>query len=295
MRIGFIGLGIMGEAMCHNIIRKHDGATYIFDINDAPVKRLTEKGGIPCTSALEVARHSDVVITMLPNSEDSLAVYTEMLPAVNATKICIDMSTINPGISLKISVMIQMKGGHFLDAPVVRSQAAAVLGNIGIYVGGEQEIYRQVKPVLQYMGSNILYMGSSGKGIGMKICHTALMAQIQNGVNEALAMAIKQGIDIDRFSVALSYGGSQNAFYDNKQTAIKNKDYTTTFSVKNMSKDVDICLQLAKAEGVDSAGLACVRRLYDQAMEEGYGDLDYCSVIDILFRNNHVNYTPEIG
>ena len=155
-----------------------------------------------------------MIITMLPRSEDSLSVYKEILSAVNATKICIDMSTIDPSVSLKISVMIQAHGGHFLDAPVVKSKAAAVLGNIGIYVGGEKEIYFQVKPILQYMGSNVLYMGSSGKGIGMKICQTTLLAQIQNGVNEALAMAVKQGIDVDRFTAALSFGGGQNAYFD---------------------------------------------------------------------------------
>ena len=200
MRIGFIGLGIMGEAMCYNIIRKHDGDVYIYDVKTEPVQRLAEKGGIACDSAVDAAKHSDVIITMLPRSEDSLSVYKEILPVVNATKICIDMSTIDPSVSLKISVMIQAHGGHFLDAPVVKSKAAAVLGNIGIYVGGEKEIYFQVKPILQYMGSNILYMGSSGKGIGMKICQTTLLAQIQNGVNEALAMAVKQGIDVDRFT-----------------------------------------------------------------------------------------------
>lgn len=294
MRIGFIGLGIMGEAMCYNIIRKHDGAVYIYDINEEPVKRLAAKGGIACGSSLEVARHSDVIITMLPRSENVMAVYNEILPSVNATKICIDMSTIDPEISLKVSVMIQVHGGHFLDAPVVRSQAAAVLGNVGIYVGGEQEIYQQVKPILQYMGSNILYMGASGKGIGMKICQTVLLAQIQNGVNEALAMAIKQGIDIDRFSAALSCGGGQNAFYDNKQMAIKNKDYTTTFSVENMAKDVDICMRLAKAEGIETRGLTHIQEIYEQAMTRGYGDKDYCSVIDVLFDNNHVYYEPDI-
>ena len=206
MRIGFIGLGIMGEAMCYNIIRKHDGDVYIYDVKTEPIQRLAEKGGIACDSAIDAAKHSDVIITMLPRSEDSLSVYKEILPAVNATKICIDMSTIDPSVSLKISVMIQAHGGHFLDAPVVKSKAAAVLGNIGIYVGGEKEIYFQVKPILQYMGSNVLYMGSSGKGIGMKICQTTLLAQIQNGVNEALAMAVKQGIDVDRFTAALSFG-----------------------------------------------------------------------------------------
>ena len=107
MRIGFIGLGIMGEAMCYNIIRKHDGDVYIYDVKTEPVQRLAEKGGIACDSVVDAAKHSDVIITMLPRSEDSLSVYKEILPAVNATKICIDMSTIDPSVSLKISVMIQ--------------------------------------------------------------------------------------------------------------------------------------------------------------------------------------------
>ena len=281
MRIGFIGLGIMGEAMCYNIIRKHDGDVYIYDVKTEPVQRLAEKGGIACDSAVDAAKHSDVIITMLPRSEDSLSVYKEILPAVNATKICIDMSTIDPSVSLKISVMIQAHGGHFLDAPVVKSKAAAVLGNIGIYVGGEKEIYFQVKPILQYMGSNVLYMGSSGKGIGMKICQTTLLAQIQNGVNEALAMAVKQGIDVDRFTAALSFGGGQNA-------------YATTFSVRNMSKDIDICRRLAKTEGVQAESLEGIREVYDRALEAGYGDKDYSSVIDMVFEKNHVKYKPKL-
>lgn len=294
MRIGFIGLGIMGEAMCYNIIRKHDGDVYIYDVRKEPVQRLAEKGGIACESAIDAAKHSDVIITMLPKSEDSLAVYKEILPAVNATKICIDMSTIDPSVSLKISVMIQAHGGHFLDAPVVKSKSAAVLGNIGIYVGGEKEIYFQVKPILQYMGSNILYMGSSGKGIGMKICQTTLLAQIQNGVNEALSMAIKQGINVDRFTAALSFGGGQNAYFDERQMAIKNKDYTTTFSVQNMAKDIDICRRLAKVEGVHAESLDSIREVYDKALEAGYGDMDYSSVIDTVFEENHVKYKPEL-
>ena len=281
MRIGFIGLGIMGEAMCYNIIRKHDGDVYIYDVKTEPVQRLAEKGGIACDSVVDAAKHS-------------LSVYKEILPAVNATKICIDMSTIDPSVSLKISVMIQAHGGHFLDAPVVKSKAAAVLGNIGIYVGGEKEIYFQVKPILQYMGSNVLYMGSSGKGIGMKICQTTLLAQIQNGVNEALAMAVKQGIDVDRFTAALSFGGGQNAYFDERQMAIRNKDYATTFSVRNMSKDIDICRRLAKTEGVQAESLEGIREVYDRALEAGYGDKDYSSVIDMVFEKNHVKYKPKL-
>lgn len=89
------------------------------------------------------------------------------------------------------------------------------------------------------------------------------------------AMAVKQGIDVDRFTAALSFGGGQNAYFDERQMAIRNKDYATTFSVRNMSKDIDICRRLAKTEGVQAESLEGIREVYDRALDAGYGDKDY--------------------
>ena len=107
-------------------------------------------------------------------------------------------------------------------------------------------------------------------------------------------MAIKQGIDVDRFTAALSFGGGQNAYFDERQMAIKNKDYSTTFSVQNMAKDIDICRRLAKVEGVQAESLEGIREVYDQALEAGYGEKDYSAVIDMVFEKNHVKYKQEL-
>ncbi len=281
MKIGFIGLGIMGEAMCYNIIKKHDDSVYIYDINPRQMDIVAGYGGIPCKSSVQVAAESDVIITVVPRSEHSMEVYREILNVVDATKICVDMSTIDPEVSLEICRMLGGRGCPFLDAPVVKSQEAARLGDVGIYVGGPLEVYQKVKPILRYMGRSIIHMGDNGKGLIMKICHNALVAQIQNGVNETLALAMENGIDIDKYSAAISYGVGQNYYYDSKQIALMNRDYTTQFSVENMEKDLDICHRLIEGEGILMPGLEVARDVYREALARNTKDLDYCSTLEI--------------
>lgn len=282
MKVGFIGLGIMGEPMCYNIIRKHDDEVYIFDVNPERILLVEKQGGIPCTCSREVGEKADVIITMVPRSEHSLSVYKELKEVMDDTKICIDMSTIDPGVSLEIYQMLKACGTPFLDAPVVKSQAAARLGNIGIYVGGDYEVYQSVKPILKYMGRSIIHMGEHGKGLVMKICHNAVTAQVQNAVNETLNLAVSQGIDMDRYGAALSYGNAQNSYFDTKQAAIKNRDYTTAFSVENMEKDINICLNFANQHNFRMKGLEVVRNIYETAMEKGMGAIDFSSTIEVV-------------
>lgn len=279
MKIGFIGLGIMGESMSENIIKKHDDQVYVFDFVKEKVELLESKGGIGCSSSLELAEKSDVIISMVPKSEHSMSVYMEVLPALNDTKLCIDMSTIDPSVSVEISEMVKKTGAQFVDAPVVKSKPAAIAGKLGIYAGGDEEAYAKAEPILAYMGENIIRMGGNGKGLVMKICHNALVSQIQNGVNETLTLAGKYGIDIESYTTAISYGGGQNFYLDSKNTPIKNEDYTTAFSVENMYKDVNICMNMAKECGMNLAGEAAAKAVYDKAMESGFGKEDFCATI----------------
>lgn len=279
MKIGFIGLGIMGESMCENIVKKHDDTVYVFDFVKEKVELLESKGAKACNSSLEVAQNTDVIISMVPKSEHSMAVYKEVLPAMDSSKTCIDMSTIDPSVSVEIAEMVKATGAQFVDAPVVKSKPAAIAGKLGIYVGGDEEAYEKVKPILAYMGENIIRMGDNGKGLVMKICHNALVSQIQNGVNETLTLAGKNGIDVDQFTTAVSYGGGQNFYLDSKAAVIKKEDYTTAFSVENMYKDVNICMNMAAECGLNMPGEAAAKQVYDKAMELGYGKEDFCATI----------------
>lgn len=282
MKIGFIGLGIMGESMCENIVKKHDDSVYCFDFVKEKIEKLEGVGAIGCASSLDLAKKSDVIISMVPKSEHSMSVYKEILSALDASKFCIDMSTIDPSVSVEIAKMVKEKGAEFIDAPVVKSKPAAIAGKLGILVGGSESAYDKALPILKYMGENVIRMGDNGKGLVMKICHNALVSQIQNGVNETLTLAGANGIGIDDFCTAVSYGGAFNWYLDSKKEALKAEDYTTAFSIANEHKDVHICLGLAKECGVSMPGEENAARVYDKAMEEGIGNEDFCATIKVV-------------
>lgn len=282
MKIGFIGLGIMGESMCENIVKKHDDTVYAFDFVKEKVELLASKGAVACADSVELAKASDVIISMVPKSEHSRAVYTGILEVLDETKTCIDMSTIDPSVSVEISEMVKKTGAQFIDAPVVKSKPAAIAGKLGIYVGGDGEVYEKMRPILLYMGENVIRMGGNGKGLVMKICHNALVTQIQNGVNETVSLAQKNGISISDYATAISYGGGQNFYLDGQAAKLEAEDYTTAFSLENAAKDVGICLNLAKECGVNMLGEENVQRVYAAALEAGMGKDDWRSTIKIV-------------
>lgn len=282
MKIGFIGLGIMGEPMCRNIIKKHDDRVYVYDRVPEKVTCLQEAGGIACDNARGVAAKADLLITMVPKSEHSRSVYAEILPVLGPDKTCVDMSTIDPAVSVEIARSVKKTGAQFLDAPVVKSRPAAEAGTLGIYVGGEEAAYQKVRPILLYMGEKVLYMGENGRGLVMKICHNALVSQIQNGVNETLTLAGANGIDVPTFAQAISMGGGQNFYLDSKKDSLYNGNYQAAFSLENMNKDVNICLTLARQCGVCMPGEENVQKVYARAMEAGLGKEDFSATLKVV-------------
>ena len=282
MKIGFIGLGIMGESMCENIVKKHNDTVYCFDFVKEKVDLLASKGAVPCESSLELAKKSDVIVSMVPKSEHSRAVYTSILEALDSSKTCIDMSTIDPSVSVEISEMVKKTGARFIDAPVVKSKPAAIEGTLGIYVGGDEKTYEDMLPVLKYMGCNVIRMGGNGKGLVMKICHNALVSQIQNGVNETITLAKANGITIPACAEAVSYGGASNWYLDGQAAKLEAEDYTTAFSIENMAKDVNICVNLAKECGVKMPGEENALNVYQTALERGMAKEDFRATIKVV-------------
>ena len=255
---------------------------YVFDFVKEKVELLVSKGAVACETSVELAEKSDVIISMVPKSEHSRAVYSEILDALDETKTCIDMSTIDPSASIEIAEMVKKTGAGFIDAPVVKSKPAAIAGKLGIYVGGDEQTFEKMRRVLLYMGENVVRMGDNGKGLVMKICHNALVSQIQNGVNETITLAQRNGISVSAYAEAISYGGGQNFYLDGKAAPIEKEDYTTAFSVENMAKDVHICMELAKECGLDMPGEQNACNVYDKALELGYGKEDFCATIKVV-------------
>ena len=282
MKIGFIGLGIMGESMCENIVRKHNDTVYCYDHKPSQNEKLAAIGAVPCADEIEIAKHADVIITMVPTSAHSRDVYTKILPLLGPGKTCVDMGTIDPSASVEIAETVKKTGAEFIDAPVLKSKPAAIAGKLNILVGGSDEAFEAMKPILLYMGEHVMHLGGNGSGLVMKICHNALLSQIQNGVNETATLAAKMGIDIRTFAQAVSYGGAGNSYLSSKLENLANEDYTTAFSVQNEHKDVHICLNMAKEIGFPMPGEENVARVYDRALEMGLGKEDLSATIKVV-------------
>lgn len=275
MKIGFIGLGIMGESMCENIVRKHNDTVYCNDHKQSQIDKLASFGAVGCATNTEVAEKADIIITMIPTSKHVKEAYTEMLPYLKEGKICIDMSTIEPDKSVEVANMVKTTGAQFADCPVVRSKADAIAGTLGVLAGCEKEVFDIIEPVLSYMGSKVIYMGENGMGLAAKICHNTLVAQIQNGVNETLNLAQKLGISLDNFADAVAAGGAQNFYMNAQREKLKNEDWTTAFSLENMCKDITICSHISEEMNFDMPGMRAAKAAIDKAMERGWGKEDF--------------------
>ena len=282
MKIGFIGLGIMGESMCANIIKKHNDTVYCSDINRQKVAELEALGAVGCADNKEVAQKSDVIISMVPKSEHVRAIYDEILPFIDESKICIDMSTIDPSVSVEIAKEVKAKGAQFADAPVVKSKPAAIAGELGILVGCDADLFETIQPILAYMGCNIIRMGDNGKGLVMKVCHNTLTAEIQNGVNETMLLAQKMGISPEDYHTAISYGGGQNFYLDGQWKNLQDENWTTAFSLQNEFKDLGICERLAADAGVQMPGMQHAKSIYQKGMDAGIGAEDWRATYKVV-------------
>ncbi len=274
MRIAFIGLGIMGMPMATNVAKQYPLIGY--DV----IKKDTT---FPFASSYkECADFADVIISMVPKNEHMLSLFSELKPHFRKGQIWIDMSTISPATNQKVANELEGTGVEILDCPVVKSQPAAVKGELGIYVGGKKEVYEKVKPILSCMGKNIIYMGSHGAGLQMKILHNGLVGEIQNGVNEILGLAKALGLNQEEVVTALGYGGAQCFYLDTKAKNIISNTYPTAFSVENMNKDVHFAREMANDAEKECPTLTRIVSIYEEAMKAGLAKEDFSASYKIV-------------
>lgn len=274
MKVAFIGLGIMGMPMANNVSKKYDLIGY--DV----IKKDTS---FPFASSYkECVDFADVIISMVPKNEHMLSLYKEINPFLRKGQIWIDMSTISPNTNQQVAKDLEGTGVELLDCPVVKSQPAAVKGELGIYVGGNRDTYEKVKEILSCMGKNIIYMGSHGAGLQMKILHNALVGEIQNGVNEILGLAKALGLNQEEVVTAFGYGGASCFYLDTKANNIINNTYPTAFSVENMNKDVHFAKEMAEDIKKECPGLNNVVKVYEKAMEEGLAKEDFSASYKVV-------------
>ncbi len=289
MHLGFIGIGVMGRPMTLNLLKAGYNVTiYARHPEKAEVQEVINAGARLAPSARAVAMASEIVITMVPNSPQVEEVVTGAQGILEGTRkglIIVDMSTIAPVVSRRMAEEAAAKGAHFLDAPVSGGSQGAINGTLTIMVGGEREIFEQVRPVFEAMGKkeNIIYVGEHGAGEVVKLVNNMLAGAIAAATAEALVLGVKAGADVE--TMAKIIGTSTGASWQlSNQFPLRafNGSFKPGFMTDLLHKDLGLALDLAAEIQTPVPVTGLTRQLYEMARAAGYGREDYTSLLRVL-------------
>ena len=283
-KIGFIGLGIMGRHMAGHLL----DAGYelcVYDVSQPALAALVEKGAVAQNNCKEVAAASDVVISMVPDSPDveKVALGTDgIISAARPGLIYIDMSTIAPGMAVKVSEELGKLGVRCLDAPVSGGETGAVNAALSIMVGGPEDQFREMLPIFEVMGKTITYCGGSGAGQIVKACNQIQVALNFIGMSEALVLGAKAGVDPAVIIKVLSGGYAQTRVMDVRGPKVIKGEFEPGFKSKFHYKDLNIIMETARRLNVPLPATAVAHELFTAMIASGRGDLDHSAVINII-------------
>jgi len=274
LRIGFIGLGIMGRPMAQNLLKAGFELT-VYNRSNAPVDLLVSSGAVSAQSPKAVAERSDVVITMVTDSEAVKEVVLGqrgVIEGAHPGMVVVDMSTISPSVTRSVSATLAGKGAAMLDAPVSGGDKGAREGTLTIMVGGPAPAFEACLPVLQAMGKKVVHMGGTGAGQLTKLANQILVACNMVGVCECLNFAKKAGLDVGKVIDSLSAGAASSWSLVNLGPKVAKRDFAPGFKVKLLQKDLRYLLSAADDLNAPLPATALVHQLYGQLEEKGLGD-----------------------
>ncbi len=283
-RIGFIGLGIMGSRMAANVRRAGFPLTVWTHTAGKAARWAAEHDAVAVDTPAEVARASEIVVSMVVDGEQVASVLLgEGGAAAGAHEglLCVDMSTIAPLDTRRIGAALAERGVRMLDAPVTGSAPRAQAGTLTIMAGGAAEDFARARPLLEAMGEVIVHVGALGQGEMLKLINNSVGAANAAALAEGLLLARACGLDLDAFAQVLSSGSGASAQLDLKAGAMRAHDYTPAlFKTAHMLKDVRLCLDEAQAAGMPFPAAAHARDLLAATVGRGHGDEDYAAIIE---------------
>jgi 3-hydroxyisobutyrate dehydrogenase-like beta-hydroxyacid dehydrogenase len=281
--VGFLGLGIMGSRMAALLARAGFPLTVWTHTAGKAERWAAEHGATAAASPAEVARASDIVVSMVVDGEQVASVLLGEGGVIEAAReglLCVDMSTIAPVDSRRIAAALGERGVRMLDAPVTGSSPRAQAGTLTIMAGGAPEDFARARPLLEAMGELIVHVGELGQGEMLKLINNSLGAANAAALAEALLLAHATGVDLDAFVRVTSAGSGASAQLALKSTPMREHDYTTLFKTEHMLKDVRLCLEEAQAAGIPFPSAAHARDLLTATLGRGHGEDDYAAIIE---------------
>lgn len=281
MQIGFIGLGIMGKPMSQNLMKKGFAVT-VFDINQTVVEQLKSEGANEARSPKEVAERSEVIITMLPKSEHVQSVVTGENGIIHGAKsgsIVIDMSSITPVVSKQLAAKLKGHGVEMLDAPVSGGEPKAIDGTLAIMVGGKEEVFEKMKPVLAAIGKDITLVGDHGCGTMAKLANQIIVNVNIAAMSEALVLASKAGINIEKMYQAIRGGLAGSAVLDAKVPLILERNFVAGGRIDINAKDLTNVTETADTLGASLPLSRQVLGMFKELINEGKAADDHGGLV----------------
>jgi 3-hydroxyisobutyrate dehydrogenase-like beta-hydroxyacid dehydrogenase len=272
--LGFIGLGVMGEPMCENLARKSARPVYAADLRSAPLDRLGAAGVRACGSVAEVAERADLIFLSLPGGEEVEAVCREIIASPRRrAAILVDCSTSPVRLTREMASRCNAAGIAYADAPVARTREAAQKGTLSIMVGSAPELFQQICPFLECMGTEVTLCGPVGCGQVLKLLNNMVLFEIGSALAEAIAIGRRSGVDERLLLETLSKGSSDSFALRNHgmKAMLPRRFPEDAFGTDYARKDLAYALELAREAGVAAEGAEVARRRLDAASARGFG------------------------
>ncbi len=284
LRIGYIGLGLMGKSIARNIL-KAGFPMVVYNRSRQAVDELVLAGALPASSPAEVAEKVDIVFTNLPDSPDVEAVVLGekgIIEGAHAGLIYVDNSTVKPATARLIDHKLGEMGIACLDAPVSGGDVGARDGTLTIMVGGSADALEKVMPVFKAMGKSITHVGDSGAGQIAKAANQIMVAAQMVAMSELLIFAQKAGADPQKVVKAIRGGAAQCWTLDIKPPRLFAGNRAPGFKARLQAKDLSIVIETARQFGVPLPSTAINAQLFEAMLASGMGDLDNSAVIGVI-------------
>jgi 3-hydroxyisobutyrate dehydrogenase-like beta-hydroxyacid dehydrogenase len=284
--VGFIGLGLMGKPMSLNLVKAGYAVT-VWNRTASRAEEVVAAGGKLAKSARDVAASCDVLITIVsdpPALEEVLwgkgsGGGEGALSALKAGAIYMDSSTVSPDLARKISAACAKQKVRFLDAPVTGGDWGAKKGELLFMIGGDAETIKEVEPLLGVLGKKWFHLGPNGAGQTIKLAMNAILALQVEALAEALALVSAAGLQPEKLVEVMQSSMARSGVLDVKSQNLLKGDYTPSFPLRLMLKDVNLAMELAKELGVTLPATAAAQATYGQVKREATEDMDYSGVM----------------
>jgi 2-hydroxy-3-oxopropionate reductase len=284
--VGFIGLGVMGRPMAHNLLGA-DVSVTVHSRSRGPVDELAQAGAARAGSPAEVAAACDVIILMLPDDDAVESVVFDdsgVLEGLRDGALLIDMSTVSPGLDRRVAESVGQRGGEMLDAPVSGGDAGAKAGTLSIMAGGSAAAFDRARPLFEILGKTIVHVGDHGSGQVVKACNQIVVALTIEAVAEALVLGSASGVAPETVIEVLSGGLAGSRVLELRGPNMAAHRFDPGFAIALHHKDLGIALTQARSAGVSLPATAQADQMLASIRRHGGGGLDHSAILTHLER-----------